>query len=127
MGHHCSSHHFGKIFRDSTGVMEWLHERIPAILPDAESVQRWLDPSVEGLDAVDLLQPITPKQVHSGIIFDTVCIWFFRNYLLGFFIIKMCWKRENTKYISLSSLLGSDLVIGPFHNCSVLHYLVYTY
>lgn len=51
------------ITRDSTGVMEWLHERIPAILPDAESVQRWLDPTVEGLDAVDLLQPITPNQI----------------------------------------------------------------
>ncbi len=61
--------------------MEWLHERIPAILPDAESVQSWLDPTVEGLDAVDLLQPITPNQVHSGLIFD-VLFYFFQYFWL---------------------------------------------
>ena len=50
--------------RDSTGVLDWLHERMPAILSDAEAVQRWLDPDVVGEDAIKLLSdPIKPSEV----------------------------------------------------------------
>jgi putative SOS response-associated peptidase YedK len=49
--------------RDSSGTLDWLHERMPAILPTADAVQRWLDPEVHGKDAADLLQPNTKDQV----------------------------------------------------------------
>ena len=50
--------------RDSTGVLDWLHERMPAILSDAEAVQRWLDPEVEGEAAINLLKdPIKNSEV----------------------------------------------------------------
>ena len=39
-------------YRDSKGVLDWLHERMPAILTNAEAVQRWLDPDVVGDDAI---------------------------------------------------------------------------
>ncbi len=46
-------------FRSSDGSeLSWLHDRMPAILPDAAAVQKWLDPEIEGADAVKLLKPL---------------------------------------------------------------------
>ncbi len=43
--------------------MDWLHERMPAILTDGEAVQRWLDPDVVGEEAIGLLKPIKKSEV----------------------------------------------------------------
>ena len=46
-----------------TLVTRWLHDRVPAILPDAESVQRWLDVEVDSEEAIKKLEPIKKGQV----------------------------------------------------------------
>ena len=53
-------------YRDSKGVLDWLHERMPAILTNAEAVQRWLDPDVVGDDAIDLLTPFKQTEVATS-------------------------------------------------------------
>jgi putative SOS response-associated peptidase YedK len=58
--------------------MDWLHERMPAILTDAEAVQRWLDPDVVGEEAIGLLKPIKKSEVTHLRIFSTN-----RNVLAG--------------------------------------------
>ena len=44
-------------------MTRWLHDRVPAILPDAESVQRWLDVEVDAEEAIENLEPIKEGQV----------------------------------------------------------------
>lgn len=51
------------IFRDSNEALDWLHERMPAILPDFEAVQEWLNPDLKGIDAVDILKPVQKSEV----------------------------------------------------------------
>jgi putative SOS response-associated peptidase YedK len=51
--------------------MDWLHERMPVILTDAEAVQRWLDPDVVGEEAIGLLKPIKKSEVTHLRIFST--------------------------------------------------------
>jgi putative SOS response-associated peptidase YedK len=58
--------------------MDWLHERMPVILTDAEAVQRWLDPDVVGEEAIGLLKPIKKSEVTHLRIFSTN-----RNVLAG--------------------------------------------
>lgn len=55
--------------RDSNAALDWLHDRMPAILPDLESVQEWLDPELKGVDSIDILKPISKDEVQflSGI------------------------------------------------------------
>jgi len=36
---------------------------MPAILPDAESVQAWLNSDISAFEAVDHLEPISRKEV----------------------------------------------------------------
>jgi hypothetical protein len=44
-------------------VFDWLHERVPAILPDADSVQSWLDPNVDAEKALGGLKPLVKGQI----------------------------------------------------------------
>ena len=54
---------YSVITRDSNEVFGWLHSRIPAILPDAEAVQKWLDTGIEGKNAIKVLKPIKKDEV----------------------------------------------------------------
>jgi hypothetical protein len=56
-----------EFFRDSNDALDWLHERMPAILPDFESVRAWLDPDLKGADAVDVLEPVERNEVPDSI------------------------------------------------------------
>ena len=51
------------ITREANKVFSWLHHRVPAILPDPESVQNWLDPNVKGLDALKILEPLGGSEI----------------------------------------------------------------
>lgn len=52
--------------REANETLAWLHDRMPAILPDKESVTAWLDPHLHGTSALEVL----PKTVSKG----QVCI-----------------------------------------------------
>ena len=54
---------YSVITREANPVTRWLHDRVPAILPDAESVQRWLDVEVDAEEAIENLEPIKEGQV----------------------------------------------------------------
>ena len=51
------------ITREANAVTRWLHDRVPAVLPDAESVQRWLDDDLDAEEAVKGLKPVKKGQV----------------------------------------------------------------
>ena len=46
--------------------MDWLHDRMPAILPDEKSVSQWLDEDVHGIDALEALRPLQKGKVGKG-------------------------------------------------------------
>ena len=54
-------------FRDSTGILDWLHDRMPVILPDSEAVEKWLDPSVKEIEALKHIQQISKDQVRHDV------------------------------------------------------------
>jgi len=54
---------YSVITREANPVTRWLHDRVPAILPDAESVQRWLDVEVDAEEAIENLEPIKEGQL----------------------------------------------------------------
>ena len=54
---------YSVITREANAVTRWLHDRVPAILPDAESVQRWLDDDLDAEEAVKGLEPVKKGQV----------------------------------------------------------------
>ncbi len=43
--------------------LDWLHDRMPAILPEPKDVQNWLDPNVSGKDALEKLPVLKKNQV----------------------------------------------------------------
>jgi len=51
------------ITRDSTGILDWLHDRMPVILPDSEAVEKWLDPNVKEIEALKHIKQISKDQV----------------------------------------------------------------
>ena len=53
-------------FRDSTGILDWLHDRMPVILPDSEAVEKWLDPNVKEIEALKHIKQISKDQVRHG-------------------------------------------------------------
>ena len=54
-------------FRDSTGILDWLHDRMPVILPDSEAVEKWLDPNVKEIEALKHIQQISKDQVRHDV------------------------------------------------------------
>ena len=54
---------YSVITRAANSVTKWLHDRVPAILPDAESVQKWLDSEVDTEEAIKNLEPIKKSWV----------------------------------------------------------------
>ena len=56
---------YSVITRAANSVTKWLHDRVPAILPDAGSVQKWLDAEVDSEEAIKNLQPVKKGQVRE--------------------------------------------------------------
>jgi len=54
---------YSVITRDSSNVLDWLHERMPVILPDADAVAKWLDPKTKGIEVLEGIQQITKHQI----------------------------------------------------------------
>lgn len=54
---------YSVITRESNKAMDWIHERMPAFLPDADAVQRWLDPKIQPFEAIKQLEPIREDQI----------------------------------------------------------------
>ena len=50
-------------FREADDNLSWLHDRMPAILPDEEAVSAWLDPNFHGFEALRVLRPIPKESV----------------------------------------------------------------
>ena len=56
--------------REANETLAWLHDRMPAILPDKESVTAWLDPHLHGTSALEVL----PKTLSKGQV-CTLYVW----------------------------------------------------
>jgi len=54
---------YAVITRESNKALDWLHERMPAILSDEKAVSAWLDPEIKGLDALKVLQPVEKNEI----------------------------------------------------------------
>ena len=48
--------------REANETLAWLHDRMPAILPDKESVTAWLDPHLHGTSALEVLPRTLSKE-----------------------------------------------------------------
>ena len=48
--------------REANETLAWLHDRMPAILPDKESVTAWLDPHLHGTSALEVLPKTLSKE-----------------------------------------------------------------
>jgi len=51
------------ITRDSNDTLNWLHDRMPAILSDSDAVSSWLDPQLHGFDALKVLRPVETNEI----------------------------------------------------------------
>ena len=51
------------LLRDSNDTLNWLHDRMPAILSDSDAVSSWLDPQLHGFDALKVLRPVETNEV----------------------------------------------------------------
>ena len=56
--------------REANETLAWLHDRMPAILPDKESVTAWLDPHLHGTSALEVL----PETLSKGQV-CTLYVW----------------------------------------------------
>ena len=67
------------LLRESNDTLNWLHDRMPAILSDSDAVSSWLNPQLHGFDALKVLRPVKTNEVSSII-----------NSFVGFSILSLC-------------------------------------
>ena len=74
-------------FREADDNLNWLHDRMPAILPDEEAVSAWLDPNLHGIEALRVLRPIPKESVswqHLFFYCINVCTTLFSSFWKDF-------------------------------------------
>ena len=63
----CGSYFFF-FCREANENLDWLHERMPAILADEAAVSAWLDKDLHGYEALKVLHPVEKSAVRIKIL-----------------------------------------------------------
>ena len=53
--------------REANESLNWLHDRMPAILPDEEAVSAWLNQDLHGFEALKVLQSLPGFEKKSAV------------------------------------------------------------
>ena len=74
--------------REANESLNWLHDRMPAILPDEEAVSAWLNQDLHGFEALKVLQSLPGIEKKSAVSYLLISPIFLIKIRIGMHIFK---------------------------------------